>query len=130
MNDKTSVPEKTFLDRQRARLLKLHTELSTTAKAAETEERGVQDRLLGEAQEFEDDAQRLSLLDTEDSLISRNIQRLPRIERALEKLDDGTYGFSDASGKPIARDRLEAIPEAIYTVEEEATHGSEAVQKP
>jgi DnaK suppressor protein len=40
------------------------------------------------------------------------------IERALEKIKDGTYGFSDVSGKPIPRDRLEAMPEAIFTADE------------
>jgi DnaK suppressor protein len=46
------------------------------------------------------------------------------IERALEKIKDGTYGVSDASGRPIPRDRLEAMPEAIYTVDEEAARKS------
>jgi DnaK suppressor protein len=120
MNDKTSVLEKAFLNRQQARLQKLHTQLSSTATNAEAEESGLQDRSLGQAQELEDDAQRLSLLETAGNLISRNTARLPRIERALEKIKDGTYGVSDASGKAIPRERLEAIPEAIYTAEEEA----------
>jgi DnaK suppressor protein len=124
MNDKTSALEKAFLNRQQARLLKLYTELSSTTEADELEERGVQDQSLGEAHETEDDAQRLSLLETEGTLIRRNIRRLPMIERALEKIKDGTYGFSDVSGKPIPRDRLEAVPEAISTADEEAARRS------
>jgi DnaK suppressor protein len=124
MNDKTSALEQAFLNRQQARLLKLHAELLRTTEADELEERGVQDQALGEAHETEDDAQRLTLLDTEGRLISRNIRRLPMIERALEKMKDGTYGFSDVSGKPIPRDRLEAMPEAICTADEEAARGS------
>jgi DnaK suppressor protein len=124
MNDKTSALEKAFLNRQQARLLKLHSELSSTTEADELEEKGVQDQSLGEAHEAEDDAQRLSLLDTEGTLIRRNIRRLPMIERALEKIKDGTYGFSDVSGKPIPRDRLEAVPEAISTADEEAARRS------
>ena len=120
MNEKTSALEKAFLNRQQARLLKLQTELSSTAEADELEERGVQDQALGEARETEDDAQRLSLLETEGTLIRRNIRRLSMIERALEKIKDGTYGFSDVSGKSIPRDRLEAMPEAISTADEEA----------
>ena len=54
--------------------------------------------------------------------MSRNLDRLARIKRALEKIDDGTYGASDESGETIPRDRLEAVPEAIFTVEEEAAH--------
>jgi len=122
MSDKTSISDQAFLKRQQARLLKLRTELSGSTGAQE--ESGVQNQSLGEAHEFEDDAQRLSLLDTEDALISRNALRLPMIERALEKIKDGTYGVSDASGRPIPRDRLEAMPEAIYTVDEEAARKS------
>jgi DnaK suppressor protein len=118
MSDKLSVSEQAFLARQQARLLKLRSELSSSAGAQE--ESGVQSQSLGEAHEFEDDAQRLTLLDTQDAMITRNAQRLPMIERALEKIKNGTYGFSEASGRPIPRDRLEAVPEAIYTADEEA----------
>jgi DnaK suppressor protein len=37
----------------------------------------------------------------------------------LRKIDEGTYGVSDLSGRPIPRERLEAIPEAICTLAEE-----------
>ena len=40
-------------------------------------------------------------------------------ERALQKIADGTYGYSDRSGEPIPKLRLEAMPEATLTVEEE-----------
>jgi DnaK suppressor protein len=35
---------------------------------------------------------------------------LEEVERALEKLDEGTYGVCDDCGEPIAPERLEAIP--------------------
>jgi DnaK suppressor protein len=44
--------------------------------------------------------------------------RLENIERALRKIDEGTYGLSDASGKPIPKARLEVVPEAVLTVDE------------
>jgi DnaK suppressor protein len=40
------------------------------------------------------------------------------IERALHRLDDGTYGRSVRSGKPIPDERLEADPAAELTIEE------------
>jgi DnaK suppressor protein len=46
-------------------------------------------------------------------------RRLASVERALEKIEEGTYGFSDESGEQIPKGRLEAAPEAIYTVEEQ-----------
>ena len=45
---------------------------------------------------------------------------MAQIERALKKIELGTYGLSDVSGKPIPRERLEAMPEAVLTVEEAA----------
>jgi DnaK suppressor protein len=44
---------------------------------------------------------------------------LEAVERAEERLSAGTYGLSIESGKPIGDDRLEALPTAERTVEEE-----------
>lgn len=41
---------------------------------------------------------------------------LRQIERALEKIDEGTYGVCDVSEEPIPKKRLEAIPYASMTV--------------
>ncbi len=38
---------------------------------------------------------------------------LARTERALAKLDEGTYGMCDACGEPIAAPRLRALPEGV-----------------
>ena len=46
-------------------------------------------------------------------------QQLGRINRALEKIEVGTYGICDMTGEKIDPDRLRAIPEAIYTIEAE-----------
>ncbi|MBX6762268.1 MAG: TraR/DksA C4-type zinc finger protein [Rubrobacteraceae bacterium] len=47
----------------------------------------------------------------------RAARRLEDVERALEKIEEGTYGICDDTGRPIPRGRLEAMPEAIRTVE-------------
>jgi DnaK suppressor protein len=44
--------------------------------------------------------------------------RLDAIDRALARLEAGTYGRSVLSGKPIPDQRLEADPAAELTVEE------------
>jgi DnaK suppressor protein len=46
---------------------------------------------------------------------------LASVERAEARLAAGTYGRSIESGKPIPDERLEALPTAERTVEEEAT---------
>jgi len=52
---------------------------------------------------------------------SEDLRReLEAVERAEARLADGTYGISVVSGKPIPDERLEAIPTAERTAEEEA----------
>ncbi len=41
---------------------------------------------------------------------------LRQVERALEKIQDGTYGICDISGEEIPKARLEAMPYAVTTV--------------
>ncbi len=41
---------------------------------------------------------------------------LARAERALSKLDEGTYGTCDACGQPIAPARLRAMPDSVMCV--------------
>jgi DnaK suppressor protein len=42
---------------------------------------------------------------------------LDRTERALAKLDEGTYGLCDNCGQPIAEKRLHAMPDVILCIE-------------
>jgi DnaK suppressor protein len=46
--------------------------------------------------------------------------KLADVDRALEKLDEGTYGVCDVCGRPIGDERLEAIPSAVRCVEDAA----------
>lgn len=45
---------------------------------------------------------------------------LAEVERAIAKLDDGTYGRCDACGEPIPEARLEALPWASLCVQDAA----------
>jgi DnaK suppressor protein len=47
-------------------------------------------------------------------------EELAGIERAERRLEEGTYGLSVESGQPIPDERLEAIPWAERTVEEQS----------
>ncbi len=62
-----------------------------------------------------------NLMDRERSFAAEdNMGRiLAKIERALQKIEDGTYGLSDVDGTPIPAARLEALPYALTTVEQE-----------
>jgi len=45
-------------------------------------------------------------------------QTVVEIDAALERMANGTYGYSTVSGAPIPRERLEALPWATVLVEE------------
>jgi RNA polymerase-binding transcription factor DksA len=51
------------------------------------------------------------------SLLSQEQDALYEIDEALRRIELGTYGKCEMSGKPIPRARLEAIPFARFTVE-------------
>ena len=51
------------------------------------------------------------------SLLSQEQDALYEIDQALKRIELGTYGKCEMSGKPIPRPRLEAIPFARFTVE-------------
>jgi DnaK suppressor protein len=119
VNSKAPRFDKDFIARKRQQLTRLREELLNSTQAAETEEGSLNSESAGQAREYEDDAQRLASLELEGTLVGRDVVRLERTERALQKIEDGTYGYSDESGAPIPIDRLEAMPEAIYTVSEQ-----------
>jgi DnaK suppressor protein len=118
VNSKAPRLDNAFIQKQRRQLTKLREELLRATQAAQNEETEIHSQSVGEAHESEDDAQKLSMLETDGNLFNRSTQRLTQIERALQKIADGTYGLSDASGEAIPRERLELMPEAIYTLAE------------
>lgn len=67
----------------------------------------------------EDEAQRV--YDREDGIVSNELdqQQLAQVKKALARIDAGTYGVSEVSGKPIPIARLEAVPSATTLVNEE-----------
>src|SRR5262249_36407737 len=51
--------------------------------------------------------------------------QLAQVNRALAKLEEGSYGLSDVTGDPIPVARLEALPWATTNVEDLPGPGSE-----
>lgn len=54
------------------------------------------------------------------SLLSSDQDAIYEIEEALKRIQRGTYGTCELTGKPIPRARLEAIPWTRFTVEAQA----------
>lgn len=109
-----------FIEKQKQRLGELKAELERVRDG------------LGEDQRFraeeEEDFTEHDSGDKSQSLFTREVdatveeqvqRRLEVVERALQKIEEGTYGLSEESGEPIPRGRLDAVPEALRTVEEQ-----------
>src|SRR6202011_6158631 len=65
-----------------------------------------------------DQSPRLLDLDVEADEDAVDRDTLAKIERALRRIEAGTYGVSEFSGKPIPKARLEAVPYAATLVNE------------
>ena len=59
--------------------------------------------------------------DLDRLLSSQARQTVTEIDAALERIKAGTYGYSEVSGTPIPRERLEALPETTVLAAEKAS---------
>ncbi|MFZ1078402.1 MAG: RNA polymerase-binding protein DksA, partial [Methylovirgula sp.] len=57
-------------------------------------------------------------------LRARDRQRklIAKIDSALSRLDDGTYGYCEETGEPISLKRLDARPIATFSIEAQERH--------
>ena len=70
-------------------------------------------------QHLADQATELYNDEFEAGLRERLLEELAAVERAEARIEAGTYGLSVESGEPIPDERLEAIPTAERTAEEQ-----------
>jgi DnaK suppressor protein len=107
------------MDAERARTLLKDERAEVEALLREISGSGDQDR---EAeQDVGDSSDTADALESEgvDNAVESSLKaRLEAVERAEQRLADGTYGISVRSGKPIPDERLEVAPTAELTVEE------------
>ena len=54
--------------------------------------------------------------------INRQIKLISKIDSALKKIQDGTYGFCEETGEPIGLKRLMARPVATLSIEAQERH--------
>ncbi len=78
------------------------------------------DQMRDAARDVSDEAERASR-ETEISFELRTRDRyrklLTKIDQALKRIEDESYGFCDETGEPIGLDRLEARPIATLSIE-------------
>jgi len=117
------------MDDNRARSLLQAERAEVQGLLAGSEQAGQEDRETEDEEGGVDSVDPATSLTAEgmDDAISQSMRdRLAAIDRALKRLDDGTYGRSVRSGKPIPDERLEADPAAELTVAEARQQEREA----
>ena len=110
--------DREFVDGQKQRLIDIREELARVRDRLEEDERDLE----GGGDDFSetdsgDMSQSIFDREMDATLEEQTERRLEQVKRALEKIEDGTYGICDDTGENIPRGRLEAIPEATRTVE-------------
>ena len=112
--------DREFVEHQRARLEELRAQLVGVRDGAQEDRRDLAEQQEDFTQHDSGDMSYSLFTSEVDATLERQVERrLERVQRALRKIEEGTYGLSDDSGEPIPRGRLEAVPEAVRTVEEQ-----------
>jgi DnaK suppressor protein len=107
------------MDHERARQRLAEERARIESALRRFDQRGSDDGLSDDDDEIADKASDLNEGELEEGVAEELQAHLDAIGRAEQRLSDGTYGRSIESGEPIPDGRLEAIPWAELTVEEE-----------
>jgi DnaK suppressor protein len=78
-----------------------------------------EDPLLVEPEDFAEMAQDITIKETELAITANELGILDQIEKALHRVQEGTYGLSEVTGRPIPYERLEALPWATTNIEDQ-----------
>ena len=76
------------------------------------------DLAIGSGDHIADSASETYMRELDGGLEENAEHLLSEIESALERIEDGSYGRCSACGRPITRDRLEAVPYATLCIED------------
>jgi YteA family regulatory protein len=102
-------------------LLKQKKELETSIQMRETDERASERESVGELSLYDNHPGDMGteLYEREKDLGLHELmqKQLDDVNQALQKIENGTYGICDVSGKEIPLERLEAIPTAATCIE-------------
>jgi DnaK suppressor protein len=116
MTAKYELDEK-FIAQQKGRLQNLKEELLRVRRGMEEDERQRSEEERDTQLDSGDTSQEMFTREMDATIGEQVERRLKDVDRALQKIDEGTYGICDDTGEPIPKGRLKAVPEAIRTVE-------------
>jgi DnaK suppressor protein len=113
LDDATREELRTRLEGERTRLLNM-------LRALRREEQGgeIHDPLAADPEDFGEMGQDITNQETDLALSANDQRLLAQVERALQRMSEGTYGLSEVTGKPIPLERLLALPWATTNVDD------------
>ena len=106
-----------FIAQQRDRLENLKEELFRIRSGMSADERERAENEADTQLDSGDMSQEIFAREMDATIGEQVERRLADVDRALQMIEEWTYGICDDTGEPIPRGRLEAVPEAIRTVE-------------
>jgi RNA polymerase-binding transcription factor DksA len=114
-----------FLKEQRDELLaRRASELARATRLEDEATSIIEDGEMGDVQ-FDDEGGEGDTMvvqrDLDRVLSTQARQTILEIDAALARIEQGTYGYSEISGMPIPRERLEAIPETTVLAAEKVS---------
>ena len=114
-----------FLKDQREELLaRRAAELARATRLEDEATSIIEDGEMGDVQ-FDDEGGEGDTMvvqrDLDRVLSTQARQTILEIDAALARIEQGTYGYSEVSGQPIQRERLEAIPETTVLAAEKVS---------
>lgn len=92
-------------------------EIERLKNTAESIDSNADDRQSGQDHHPGDVASDTQMKKTNFTLLEKQREKHQKIEVALERIESGTYGVCLITGKPIKKERLEAIPYAMHSVD-------------
>jgi RNA polymerase-binding transcription factor DksA len=110
---------RSLLEAERVRLTTVRASLAHDGLDVESQRRSIGE-LSGSDEHLADVASETAAREAELSLLASVVAELAEVEAALARLAVGSYGTCVQCGRPIADDRLEAVPATQYCVEHQA----------
>lgn len=107
--------KKSDIEKFKKRLLDIKNQINTSIQEVSEDVKSTENK--GYSQHQADEGTDTFVQSISMEISNKDLSVLRQVERALEKIDEGTYGICDVTGKEIPITRLEAIPYANMTVE-------------
>ncbi len=109
--------EREFIERQRVSLEQTRDELAGIKEGLTEDDQDRSEDQADEASDAGDLGREMHTRQLDETVSGQMDSRLENVERALKKIEEGSYGICDDTGERIPKGRLEAVPEAVTTVE-------------